>query len=88
MLLDWRDPSHWNGGKVVPCRWCGRGCWTLDDAGRPAHKSCVEAQLEPIEGAGEVVSTVAALTAADIALILGPKCPVCRQFICGCEAAS
>lgn len=82
MLLDWSDRDHWNGGNVAPCRWCGFGCWTLDDARRPAHKSCVEARLpsEPTEQRAPQFMDLAAIISE-----LGGKCPTCQCLICQCE---
>lgn len=48
ILLDWTDPSHWNGGRREPCRLCGHPAFLLDDAGDPAHKLCVEAALDAL----------------------------------------
>ena len=84
MLLDWRDPAHWNNGRTEPCRWCGRGCWTLDDAGRPAHKSCVETLFPPTPDQ----EPPEFLDLAAIIASLGGKCVVCGRFICMCEATS
>lgn len=39
---DWRDRSHWNGGRRRPCRICGHPAFLLDHQGRPAHKVCVD----------------------------------------------
>ena len=86
MLLDWSDPAHWNNGHTEPCRWCGRGCWTLDSAGRVAHKACEEAQLEPTPD--QEPSPPQFLDLAAIIDSLGGKCPVCGRFICGCEGTS
>lgn len=47
--LDWSHRDHWNGGKRAPCRLCKRPTFLLDDAGRPAHKTCVEAALAALE---------------------------------------
>lgn len=43
--LDWSDAAHWNGGRRDPCHLCGMPAFLLDDAGRPAHKTCVEGEL-------------------------------------------
>lgn len=44
-ILDWRDARHW-GGRSRPCIHCGAGTPLLDDAQRPAHKTCVERVLD------------------------------------------
>jgi hypothetical protein len=82
MLLDWRDPSHWNGGKVEPCRWCGLGCWTLDSGGRPSHKHCVENLLPDDD---EPTPPLPPLDLAGIIAALGGKCPVCSRLVCACN---
>ncbi len=40
--LDWRDRTHWGGGRLSPCRHCHRPAFCRDDNGRPAHKVCAE----------------------------------------------
>lgn len=40
--LDWRDRSHWGGGRRLPCRYCGGSAFCRDDTGRPAHKTYAE----------------------------------------------
>jgi hypothetical protein len=40
-VLDWRDRSHF-ASRPGPCRICGKPAHLLDDAGRHAHKVCVE----------------------------------------------
>lgn len=42
--LDWHDRSHW-APLDAPCRYCGGLTHLRDEAGRPAHKTCAEAQL-------------------------------------------
>ena len=44
-LLNWRDASHWSH-LDGPCRYCGGITNLRDDANRPAHKVCAEAQLD------------------------------------------
>ena len=82
MLLDWSNTSHWNRGQSATCRWCDHGCWTLDSAGRPAHKSCIEALCEPDPTPTEPVKF---LDLGGIISALGGKCPVCYLFTCVCE---
>jgi competence protein CoiA len=43
--IDWSHSSHWNGGRRWSCHLCGLPALLLDDAGRPAHKRCVEERL-------------------------------------------
>ena len=85
MLLDWSDASHWNRGKSATCRWCDRVSWTLDSAGRPAHKSCVEALFTSTATEPEPVRD---LDITGIIAALGGKCPVCLRFTCVCEVAA
>lgn len=40
--LNWSDRAHWNGGRTAPCHLCSRPAFLVDDAGRPAHKTCTE----------------------------------------------
>ena len=40
--LDWSSPEHWNRGRRKPCRICRKPSYLLDDAGRAAHKACIE----------------------------------------------
>jgi hypothetical protein len=42
--FDWSDRSHWSLFDQ-PCRHCGRLTRLRDDAGRPSHKTCAEAQF-------------------------------------------
>jgi hypothetical protein len=44
-VLDWRDSTHWNGRRRVPCVHCGKPALLVDDKMRPSHKKCVEAAL-------------------------------------------
>jgi hypothetical protein len=44
--LDWDHPDRWNRGRHEPCHLCGRPAFLLDDAGRAAHKRCVEGAVE------------------------------------------
>ncbi|MDP5310452.1 hypothetical protein [Streptomyces poriferorum] len=44
-VLDWRDRSHWSATNA-PCRYCGAPTHLRDEAGRPADKTCAEAQLD------------------------------------------
>jgi hypothetical protein len=47
VCLDWsgRDGvRHYGDGRPRPCRSCGRWSLLLDDAGRPQHKVCAEAE--------------------------------------------
>lgn len=39
---DWRDRSHWNGGRRRPCWVCGHLTFLLDHRGQPAHKVCID----------------------------------------------
>lgn len=50
ICLDWTDRRHWGGGSFLACRLCGGPALLRDDAGRPAHKTCVEAALEEMGG--------------------------------------
>lgn len=43
LLLDWTNRSHWSE-KARPCRYCGRPTHLRDDDGRPADKTCAEAE--------------------------------------------
>jgi hypothetical protein len=38
-------PTDWNSGKQVACLHWAKLALMLDDAGRPAHKVCVETAL-------------------------------------------
>jgi len=40
--LDWRSSAHWNGGRMLPCRHCGRLAFLRDERGVPCHKTCAE----------------------------------------------
>ena len=40
--LDWSSPEHWNHGRRKTCRICRKPSYLLDDAGRAAHKACIE----------------------------------------------
>ncbi|GAA1401553.1 hypothetical protein GCM10009639_43980 [Kitasatospora putterlickiae] len=40
--LDWRDASHYDRTRTLPCRWCGRPTPLRDDQRRPSHKVCAE----------------------------------------------
>jgi hypothetical protein len=42
--LNWRDSSHWSSLEM-PCRFCRTPTNLRDNDGRPAHKTCAEAQL-------------------------------------------
>lgn len=43
--LDWRNASHWGGGKKRLCQYCGKPSLLLDEGGQPAHKVCADAAL-------------------------------------------
>jgi hypothetical protein len=43
MRLDWKH-DHWSSRRT-PCIRCNRPALLLDDAGRPAHKTCAEMAL-------------------------------------------
>ncbi|AUY51917.1 hypothetical protein [Streptomyces sp. CB01881] len=45
--LDWRDASHYDRTRTLPCRWCGRPTPLRDEQRRPAHKVCAEQHHEP-----------------------------------------
>ena len=62
IALDWLDATHWNGGRRAACIHCHRPALLLDDAGRPAHKVCVEAAVAQL---GEPRSTDADYDNAD-----------------------
>jgi hypothetical protein len=49
-VLNWRDGSHYNGGRTGSCVSCGSGTWLLNDSGQPQHKVCAEAELARPEG--------------------------------------
>jgi hypothetical protein len=40
--LDWRAHHHWNSGRRLPCRYCGRPAFLRDEQGIAAHKVCAE----------------------------------------------
>ncbi|MFE7559064.1 hypothetical protein [Kitasatospora sp. NPDC057500] len=40
--LDWRDASHYDRTRTLPCRWCGKSTPLRDDQCRPSHKVCAE----------------------------------------------
>ncbi|MFC9916333.1 DUF4031 domain-containing protein [Streptomyces sp. NPDC127197] len=43
-LLEWRSSAHWDyASDPSPCHLCGGPTHLLDDNGRHAHKTCVEA---------------------------------------------
>lgn len=44
IVLDWNDGRHWNS-KRTACIYCGRLSFLVDDAGRPAHKTCAQSAL-------------------------------------------
>jgi hypothetical protein len=52
LVLDWRDPHHWNGGRREPCRRCGHLTFLVDEYGQPCHKACAERELTELDGGG------------------------------------
>ncbi|MFF2951801.1 hypothetical protein ACFVVU_10740 [Kitasatospora sp. NPDC057965] len=40
--LDWRDASHYDRTRTLPCRWCGKPTPLRDDQRKPSHKVCAE----------------------------------------------
>jgi hypothetical protein len=46
--LDWSDPKHWRDGRALPCMYCGEWTPLLDNAGRPAHKTCTERVVDEL----------------------------------------
>ena len=54
VTLDWHDASRWNGGRHEPCRLCGFGAFTIDAAGRPVHKVCLERLIDERRRAREL----------------------------------
>jgi hypothetical protein len=43
-LLDWRDASHFDRTRALPCRYCGKTTHLRDDERLPSHKVCAEEQ--------------------------------------------
>lgn len=41
VAFNWRDRKHW-GGKLRPCKHCGRATPLRDYDGKPSHKVCAE----------------------------------------------
>lgn len=44
--LDWNKPGHYDHYRELPCRICRQATALRDHLGEPAHKTCVEGEIE------------------------------------------